>query len=53
MEERELASMVGLVMCHLEAVLKGLPEKTQVVIRPTLTWPDGRPTVWVIINTPN
>ena len=55
MDEHEVAGMVGLLMRHLEAAFEArmLPENTQIVIRPTYTWPDGEPTVWVIVNTPN
>jgi hypothetical protein len=42
-------------MHHVEALLgtAALPENTQIVIRPTVTWPDGEPAIWVIVNTPN
>ena len=55
MDEVKLASVVGLLMTHLEAAFKAgvLPENTQIVIRPIFTWPDGEPSVWVIVNTPN
>ncbi len=55
MDELKLASVVGLLMTRLEAAFVAgmLPENTQIVIRPTYTWPDGQPTVWVIVNTPN
>ena len=55
MDELKLADVVGLMMCHLEQALaaRRIPEKTQIVIRPIFTWPDGRPAVWVIVNTPN
>jgi hypothetical protein len=47
--------MVGRLMRHLEAALGAgtPPENTQIVIRQIYTWPDGRPCVWVTVNTPN
>jgi hypothetical protein len=55
MDEIKMAGVVGLLMKHIEAAFVAgmLPENTQIVIRPTVTWPDGEPTVWVIVNTPN
>jgi hypothetical protein len=55
MDELELVSVVGLLMCQIEAVLEAgvLPENAQIVVRPIFTWPDGRPAVWVMLNSPN
>lgn len=55
MDELKLATVVGLLMGHLEAAFGAgmLPENTQIVIRPIYTWPDGQASVWVIVNTPN
>ena len=55
MDERELAGAVGRLMAEIEASLGmgPFPAITQIVIRPIFTWPDGRPVVWVTVNTPN
>jgi hypothetical protein len=55
MDDPKLASVVGLLVNHLEAAFGAglLPENTQIVIRPIFSWPDGEPSVWVILNTPN
>lgn len=55
MDERDLATLISLMM---EKVLAGeaLVERgqnAQVVLCPVLTWPDGQPAVWAIVNCPN
>jgi hypothetical protein len=29
------------------------PANVQVIVRPIVAWPDGRPGVWMIVNWPN
>lgn len=55
MDEVELGNLVGPLMRQLESVLDGGPlqENAQIVIRPIVTWPDGRLSVWVVVNWPN
>ena len=55
MDELELVSVVGLLMRQFEAVMEAgvVPKNAQIVIRPIFTWPEGRPAVWVMLNSPN
>ena len=55
MDKVELGSVVGLLMRQLGGVFEGgMPlENAQIVVRPILTWPDGQPGVWVMVNWPN
>ena len=55
MDERELRSMVALLVGHIEAVLEEevLPENVQIVVRPIFPWPTGPPAIWVMVNSPN
>ena len=53
MDERELATLVGLMV---ESVLEGgatLPGNAQIIVRPIFTWPDAKPGVWIMVNWPN
>jgi hypothetical protein len=52
MDELELATLVGMMV---ESVLEGgaLPGNAQIIVRPIVTWPDGKPGVWVMVNWPN
>jgi hypothetical protein len=55
MDEVELGNLVGALMRQLDSVFDGglLQENAQIVIRPIFTWPDGKLSVWVIVNWPN
>ena len=55
LDEVELGNLVGSLMRQLESVVDGglLQENAQIVIRPIFTWPDGRLSVWVVLNWPN
>jgi hypothetical protein len=54
MNEQELATLVNLMVESILAfgALEDMPN-AQIVIRPILTWPDGQPAIWVIVNCPN
>jgi hypothetical protein len=53
MDELEIATMVGQLLRQIEAVLETgmLQPNAQIVVRPI--WPNGKLSLWVVVNWPN
>ncbi len=55
MDQRDLATLISVMMEQIFAggALVERLQNVQVVVCPVLTWPDGEPAVWAVVNCPN
>jgi hypothetical protein len=55
MDDPMLDSMADVLLRELAAAFQDSlpPANVQVIVRPIVAWPDGKPCVWVMINWPN